>query len=158
MGPMGLAVFGVLLIGALFRFVNSGSKRRNRNGTAGLDLDFSEEEVEGKASRPAEYSDFPALLERFVMPLAQAHPHWERLDGAQGVPGQIIAWFYWNNVRYGLGGETHIQALLQAREWMMKHPEADPLVVRHTRSGAGRLTLRPEIGWKNEKAIRIETG
>ena len=158
LGPAGLAVLGVLVLGGLVSLLASGGKRGKPNAAGALDLGFSEVENTGKVSRPTEYPDFPSLLERFVMPLSEAHPRWERLDGAYDVPGQPIAWFNWNGARYSLGGETHVRALLQARDWMKEHPGEDPLVVKPTARGAGRLTFRPEIGWADEKVIRIETG
>ena len=158
LGPVGLTITAILLVGSLISMAVGGAKRGKTNAPAALDLDFGEAENTGKVSRPAEYPDFPALLDHFVLPLSEAHPRWERLDGAHDVPGQPIAWFTWNGVRYRLGGETHVRALLQAREWMKEHPGEDPLVVKPTKSGAGRLTLRPEIGWEDEKGIGIETG
>ncbi|WP_043834595.1 hypothetical protein [Muricoccus aerilatus] len=158
LGPAGIVLVCVLLLGGLIRLVVGGPRRRRKAETASLDREFEEEDSEGKATLPTDYLDFATLLDRMVLPLAQAHPGWERLDGAYGVPGRPIAWFDWNGTRYALGGETHMRAMLQTWDWMQQHPGVDPLVVQHTRSGAGRLTLRPEIGWKDAKAVRIETG
>jgi hypothetical protein len=41
---------------------------------------------------------------------------------------------------------------------MRENPNADPLIVQKTKGGAGRVTLRPEIGWTDLKAAHIETG
>ena len=158
LGPVGLSIIAVLVLGGLVSLLASGGKRGKPSTASALDIGFGETENTGKITRPAEYPDFPTLLDRFVLPLSEAHPRWERLDGAYDVPGQPIAWFTWNGARYSLGGETQVRALLQARDWMREHPGEDPLVVRRTTRGAGRLTLRPEIGWADEKAIRIETG
>ncbi|MBI0534871.1 hypothetical protein D9599_04705 [Roseomonas sp. KE2513] len=158
LGPVGLSILGVLVLGGLVSLLASGGKRGKQAAPGGLDLGFGETENMGKASRPTDYPDFPTLLDRFVLPLSQAHPNWERLDGAHDVPGQPVSWFTWNDVRYSVSGETHVRALLQARDWTKEHPGEDPLVVKPTKGGAGRLTLRPEIGWRDEKGIRIETG
>lgn len=157
MGPAGLAILGIMVLGGIIALVVSGPRRRGRGGAASLDLEFDGGEAEAEGTRPKEYPDFGTLLERMVLPLAAAHPGWERLDGAQDVPGQPIAWFDWSGVRYSLGGETHVRALLRARDWMREHPAAEPLVVQHTKGGAGRLALNPEIGWTDGKAVRIET-
>ncbi|MFH5924525.1 hypothetical protein [Roseomonas xinghualingensis] len=121
-------------------------------------MGFGDEEYEGDESRPSQYADFASLLQGFILPLHKAHPGWERLDGAYGVPGRPLAWFDWNGTRYGLNGETQFAPLLQAHEWMSQHPGEDPLIIQKTKGGAGRLTLRPEIGWTDQKALRIETG
>ncbi|WP_043835221.1 hypothetical protein [Muricoccus aerilatus] len=160
MSPMGLVIFGILLLGVVVGMALRGPKARRRGGgaTAAFDPDFEEEEHGSKASRPGEYPDFASLLEHFIQPLAQAHPGWERLDGARGVPGQPVAWFQWNGIRYSLGGETSLAAMLRARDWMRENPGAEPLVIKPTKRGAGRLALNPEIGWAHDKEVRIETG
>lgn len=158
MGPMGFVVVAIMIVSGLILYAVRGSKRRRVTRDAAFDPEFDDAEPESKSVRPGEYPDFTSLLNRFVLPLAQANPRWERLDGAQDVPGQPIAWFYWNGTRYSVGGETHVRALRQTMEWMLEHPGVDPLLVLHTERGAGRLTLRPEIGWKDAKAVRIETG
>ncbi|WP_424135263.1 hypothetical protein [Roseomonas chloroacetimidivorans] len=103
------------------------------------------------------YSDFASLLQHYVLPLARAHPGWERVDGAYDVPGRTMAWFTWNGTRYALNGETQFAPLLKAQEWMQTHPGEDPLLVRPGPGPTGRLALRSEIGWKDAKAVRIET-
>lgn len=159
LSPVGLIIVGILVLGALAGLsLARKAKRRRTDAPGALDLDMDEAEDTGQVPRLAEYPDFPTLLDHFVLPLSQAHPRWQRLDGAYDVPGQPIAWFTWNGTRYSLSGETHIRALIHARDWIREHPGEDPLVVKPTKRGAGRLTLRPEIGWENEKAIRIETG
>jgi hypothetical protein len=158
LGPIGIVVAVILVLAALMRFSVTSSRRRQSDSDNSLDGGMTDREFEADPSTPSEYADFAALMDRFVLPLAKAHPGWERLDGAYGIPGRPVAWFLWNGTRYSLNGETHFASLLKAHTWIKENPSIDPLVVQKTTRGAGRLTLRPEIGLENLKAIRIETG
>jgi hypothetical protein len=158
LGPIGIVVGVILVLVALMRFSVKGSRRRQSESDNSLDEGITDREYEADPSTPSEYADFGTLIGRFVLPLSKAHPDWERLDGAYGIPGRPVAWFLWNGTRYSLSGETHFAPLLRAHAWIKENPSVDPLVVQKTARGAGRLTLRPEIGLEDIKAIRIETG
>jgi ABC-type transport system substrate-binding protein len=155
---IGAVLVGILLLRALLSFAQPGPRRRKSSNVDALDLNMSDEDVGAESSQPGQYENFAQLLERFVLPRHAANPGWDRLDGAYGVPGRPLAWFDWNGTRYGINGETHFAPLLLASEWMREHPDKDPLVVQATKGKAGRVTLRPEVGWTDLKAVRIETG
>jgi hypothetical protein len=157
-GPTGLIVMALLIVACLLIFTRARSGPRRTRGDNVIDMDLPDQEHEADQSQPSDYPDFTSLLERFVLPLHKAHPGWERLDGAYGVPGRPVAWFYWDGTRYGLNGETHFAPLLKAREWLTNHPSEDALIIQKTTRGAGRLTFRPEIGLQDPMSVRIETG
>jgi hypothetical protein len=135
-------------------------RRRNRSDTSSGDILEGDEELgaapkAGNAS--AIYPSFEVVLQRIVLPLHQNNPDWERLDGTYGVPGRPVARFDWNGTVYALDSESKIPALLAASDWAAANPGEEPLVVLPTKKGAGRLTLRPEIGWPSTGDVRIHT-
>ena len=75
-----------------------------------------------------------------------------------GGPGRPIASFERDGVIYGVNGETSFAALDALEQWMLAHPGEDPFITLPGRKGAGRLGARPETGWTDQKALRIETG
>ena len=161
LGPAGLiicAFFALIAVMLVARSRLSGRRSRPSSGGSSFDLEMGDEGEATQGPATGEYEDFGQLLERFVLPLHASHPDWERLDGAYGVPGRLLAWFNWDGTRYGVRGDTRFEPLLMASNWLREHPGEDALVVRPSKGGAGRLQLRPEIGWKDAEAVTIETG
>jgi hypothetical protein len=160
LGVAGLIFLAMMLIRVIMVWLQKRAFFRTKGSSASdgiFDSDTNDEFTDGDATSKSHYSDFASLLQHYILPLAQAHPGWERVDGAYGIPGRTMAWFNWNGTRYALNGETQFAPLLQAEEWMQAHPGEDPLVVRPGSGPRGRLALRSEIGWKDAKAVRIET-
>ena len=159
-GPMGLVMIAMVFALAVFTYVvarSRGQVRSRRSPGGGLDLEF-----DGDAGDPGDpvttaFRDIRDLLDRFILPRHAAHPDWERIDGAYGVPGRLVASFERNGMRYGVRGDTHFAPLILMSEWLSEHPDEDPLIVQPSSGGAGRLQLRPEIGWKDNKAVHIES-
>jgi hypothetical protein len=123
----------------------------------GIGIEGEADAGRGRTPPPNVLPSLRAMVERIVLPRFTNHPDWERLDGAYGVPGRPIAQFEHNGTLYSINGESQIAALIAMCDWMEAHPGEDPLVIQPTKRGAGRLTLRPEIGWADSKAVRIET-
>ncbi|MFC0385025.1 hypothetical protein ACFFIC_05595 [Roseomonas vinacea] len=140
----GLAILAVLLLGAVLRLAVGRTK------SAPSLLDGLEAEAEGtptgRSARSEILPSFEAVLDRVVRPRHLAHPGWERLDGAQGVPGRTVALFEHQGSVYALNGASRFDALLAAGNWILDHPDESAVVVRSTEGGAGQLMLRPEIG------------
>lgn len=158
LGPIGLLMFCFLLFFAVVRL--SRARQERGSGTSdplGLEPDDA---AGGGAASPLRsiLPDFAAVLDSVVRPRRQAYPDWERLDGAIGVPGRTIASFERNGAVYNLNGETSFAALDAVDRWMQENPGEDPFITLPARRGVGRLGARPEIGWTDQKALRIETG
>ncbi|MBP0446782.1 hypothetical protein J8J14_18560 [Roseomonas sp. SSH11] len=155
--PMGLVILAFLLLVAVLTL----ARRRmvSRSGS----MDMLGMDGEGEAAgrdgpiHMAVHPDFRSLLDHVVLPRREAHPDWERLDGAWGVPGKPIARFDRNGMAYAVNGETSFAALEALDDWMRAHPGEDPFVVIPGKGPKGRLGARPEIGWTDQKALRIET-
>lgn len=105
-----------------------------------------------------EYPDITTLIRLAILPRHKANPSWERLDGAYDAPGRAIAWFTWNDVRYGVFSDTHFSALMAAHAWIEGHPGKDPLVRKASAHGVGHLTFRTEIKLADIAAVHIQSG
>ncbi|MCR0981718.1 hypothetical protein [Roseomonas populi] len=153
-GPI---LIGLLLLGGLAQYV------MRRNGAQkGAALDEFGGGNQGDAEAGASslrriHPNFLALLEAVVMPRIAAHPEWERLDGAYGVPGQQISQFAHGDAVYAINGESRMAALAAVYHWLIEHPGEDALMTGPMRKGVGRLVIRPEVGWPKADDIRLES-
>ncbi|WP_426958847.1 hypothetical protein [Muricoccus radiodurans] len=156
----GIVLVGILVIAGLLQFMAArGRRRRGGEQSDPLMPDMAgiDDTEEVAPARPGIYPNFAAVLEGFVLPLAAARPGWDRLDGAYDVPGRALARFDRNGTVYAINGETRFEPLLLAHAWMAEHPGEDALMVQPSKGEAGRLMLRPEVGWTDARSVRIET-
>jgi hypothetical protein len=159
-GPMGLLLVVISFLVAGFMYLvgkSRGQGRSRRPSSGGLDLEFDTDAGDEQNPTATNFKNFGDFLNRFVLPRHAEHPEWERLDGAYEVPGRMVASFERNGTRYGVWGDTQFAPLILASEWLHEHPDEDPLLIQSSSGGAGRLQLRPEIGWKDKKAVHIES-
>lgn len=157
LGPLGLVIIGMLVLAAVLTLA-----RRRMGGSGGsidpMGIDGDGDAGRDRDGRPNVLPDFRTFLDCVAFPRREAHPYWERLDGAMGVPGKPIAWFERNGVVYGVNGETTFAALDAIDDWMRANPGEDPFEVVTGKGAKGRLAARPEVGWTDRKALRVETG
>ena len=157
LGPLGLLMVGILLFLAIARW----SRARSMGGSGNSDpLGLEPDDAGSGGGKPGLKTilpDFQTFLDRVARPRRLAQPDWERLDGAVGVPGRAIASFERNGMVYAVNGETSFAAFEAVADWMLSNPGQDAFVTLPGRKGAGRLGARPEIGWTDQKALKIET-
>lgn len=153
LGPLGL-IF-ILLVFAR-AWVIRGSRQRARPDRSMDMTDVEDFDAgEGPVTGPPEYDSFAEALEGYVLPMRQAQPDWERLDGAVGIRGRTAFRFSRKGIWFDVNGATEFGPLLAARDWMEAHPGDDPLEAQ--RGGRmARLRLRKEI-WGDPASVLITT-
>lgn len=151
----GLVAIAALVLLGVLRMIHL--RRMRQRGTYDPDGLFvgQEEEEDPARDGPPEFPDFATALNRYVAPLHEAHPDWERLDGAVGIPGRAVFRFERNGIRFEVKGDAPFAPLLAARDWMERNPGEDPLEVFRT-GRVGILQLRKEI-WPHQDELRIRT-
>ncbi|WP_376088788.1 hypothetical protein ACE7GA_16780 [Roseomonas sp. CCTCC AB2023176] len=102
---------------------------------------------------PPEFADLAEALEHYVLPVHEAHPEWERLDGAVGIKGRPAFRFERNGIRFEVNGDAPFPPLLAAWDWMAANPGEDPLEVDRT-GRIATLRLRSDV-WPQPKDLRI---
>ena len=156
-GLGGLAIFVLLTVAILLRRARDRGRTGRGMDLEGLGLDDGDG-LEDRPERPGIYPDFRALLEREVLPRREAQPRWTRLDGVEGtLPGKTLALFDHHGTVYSISGQSRFDALMAAWDWLESHPGEDALVVQPTKSGRGKLTLRPELASQFRNAVLIQT-
>lgn len=156
-GPMGLVILAVFVLAALLLGGARYMGARGRRGGGSSDPDGLDDvgDGDGPDAGPPEYEDFGTALRSYVLPIREAHPGWERLDGAVGIPGRAAFRFRRDGIRFEVNGETVFAPLLAAQAWMEARPGEDPLEV-HSTGRVGRLRLRRDI-WRDPRDVRITT-
>ena len=126
-----IGLLGILLVvAAVLLGVVRFARIRGRRNPALDDVGDMFEDVgedTGPEGGPPRFADFAEALDQYVVPLHEAHPDWDRLDGANGIPGRAAFHFERNAIRFEVNGETRFAPLLAARTWLADHPGEDPL-------------------------------